>query len=269
MSMPWRDKIVVVTGGSRGLGRAIAAAFADQGARIVLAARNEDTLARTSAELHGSGADVLGVATDVTVAEQVDALVQAAVNRYGRIDVLVNAAGKSSRGRAVDTDVAAFRDAMELNFLGLVRCTRAALPQLIQNQGHIVNVASLAGKTASPHMGAYPASKFPVVAYSQQLRLELASAGVHTLLVCPGPVGRDDAGTRYDQQTGDLPNSARQPGGGVRLSLIDPEWLARKIVRACERRQAELVVPGRARILFALGQLWPGLGDWMVRRATR
>jgi short-subunit dehydrogenase len=107
-----------------------------------------------------------------------------------------------------------------------------------------------------------------VAAFSQQLRLELSEQGLHVLLVCPGPIRRDDAGIRYEQATGDVPESARRPGGGVKLKGIDPHWLARRILLACERRSPELVVPASARLLFAIAQLWPRLGDWAVRKMT-
>jgi short-subunit dehydrogenase len=140
---------------------------------------------------------------------------------------------------------------------------------LLQSRGHVVHISTLAGKTASRYLGAYPASKFPLTAYSQQLRLELGPQGLHSLLVCPGPIRRDDAGTRYDQLAADLPAETRKPGGGVKLKGIDPDWLARRILTACERRQAELIVPARAKLLFAIAQLWPAVGDWIVMRMTR
>jgi hypothetical protein len=92
---------------------------------------------------------------------------------------------------------------------------------------------------------------------------------VHTLLVCPGPIQRDDAGRRYAEQSANLPASAAEPGGGAKLKGIEPQRLATLIVRACERRQAELVVPWWIRILVALGQLSPRLGDWIVGRMTK
>ena len=156
----------------------------------------------------------------------------------------------------------------ELNFLGLVRCTQAAAPHLIASRGHVVNIGSLAAKTASRFLGAYPASKFPVAAYSQQLRYELNPQGVHVLLVCPGPIARPDAGRRYDDQAGSLPESARRPGAGVKLKGIPPQRLIAKILRYCERRRPELVLPAKARLLFALAQLSPRLGDWIIGRMT-
>jgi short-subunit dehydrogenase len=140
---------------------------------------------------------------------------------------------------------------------------------LLQTRGHVVFISSLAGKIASRYLGAYAASKFPLGAYAQQLRLELGPQGLHSLLVCPGPIRRDDAGSRYDQQTAGLPTEARKPGGGVQLKGIDPDWLAKQILKACERRQAELIVPAKAKLLFAIAQLWPALGDWIVMRMTK
>ncbi|HJN66179.1 MAG TPA: SDR family NAD(P)-dependent oxidoreductase [Pirellulales bacterium] len=267
MSSHWNNKVVIIAGGSMGLGRAIATAFAEQGAKIVLAARNEDRLAHAANDLRTLAVDVLAVPTDILDTSQVERLFAKVVEHFGQIDVLVNAVGKSLRGKAIDSDAKEFREALEINFLGLVNCTHAALPYLKTQKGVIVNIASLAGKSAALHMGAYPASKFPVVAYSQQLRLELDD--VHTLLVCPGPIRRDDAGERYGTMTQGMPDSAARPGGGVHLSMIDPEWLARRIVKACERRKAELVVPAKARLLFAITQLSPSLGDWLLRRMSR
>ena len=168
---------------------------------------------------------------------------------------------------AIETSADKFRELFELNFLSLVRCTQAAAPHLIAARGHVVNIGSLAGKSAARYLGAYPASKFPVSAYSQQLRLELGPQGLHLLLVCPGPIARLDAGQRYE--AANLPPEARQPGGGVALPGIPPEELAAKILRACERRQAELVIPGKARWLFAIAQLSPSWGDWIVRKMTK
>ena len=112
-------------------------------------------------------------------------------------------------------------------------------------------------------------SKFSLAAYAQQLRLELEDSGVHVLLVCPGPIARPDSGERYTRQASDLPAQAQQPGGGVRLKRLDPVRVADRILKACERRQPELVIPSKARLLFALGQLWPSLGDSILRATTR
>ena len=265
----WKHKTVVVTGGSQGLGRAIAQAFAHAGARLVLAALPDPQLPASTAAMQTTGAEVLGVPTDITRPADVEQLVEQTHQHFGPIDVLVNCAGRSARGHVLETTPEQFQQLLDLNFLALVRCTRAFSADLLATRGHLINIGSLAAKSASRHLGAYAASKFPVAAYSQQLRLELNSQGLHVLLVCPGPLARPDAGQRYDAQTSDLPAAARQPGGGVRLKGLPPEKLAAAILQACQRRQPELILPRRARLLFAIAQLAPTLGDWILTRMTR
>jgi uncharacterized protein len=269
----WCDKVVLVTGASGGLGRHIAAAFVQAGASIVMAARDRSRLESAAAELQtalnsATNYRVLAVPADVTVQDDVERLIAQVTGEFGRLDGLVNCVGVSNRGRAIDTTPEEFAQAMELNFLSAVRMTRAAMPYLLRSRGHLVNIGSLAGKTASRYLGAYPASKFALSAYTQQVRLELAPDGVKVLLVLPGPIAREDAGARYAEQAADLPASAGQPGAGVRLAGIDPAALARRILSACKQGRAELVVPGRARLLFAISQLWPSLGDWILRKMT-
>jgi NAD(P)-dependent dehydrogenase (short-subunit alcohol dehydrogenase family) len=264
----WQDKVAVITGGSAGFGRAITDAFARAGAKVVLAALDDGQLEPAAAEIRAAGGDALAVPANITQQEDVDRLFTEVRDRYGRLDVLVNCAGRSTRGAILDTTVEDFRDLLELNFYAMVRCTRAFAPLLLEAGGHIVNIGSLAAKSASRFVGAYPVSKHAVAAYSHQLRLELGPRGVHVLLVCPGPLTRPDAGQRYDEQAENLPQAARQPGGGVKLKTISPDDMAQRILKACERRRPELVVPGKAKLLFAIAQLFPSLGDWILSKKT-
>lgn len=263
----WKDKVALVTGGSTGLGKEIALAFAGRGAKVVIAARGRQALEQAAAEIRRHDSDVLAVPTDVTVDEQVEALVAATLQQFGRLDVLVNNAGRSGRRAVLDVTPEELRQYMELNFYAAVRCTRAAAPHLLATRGHVVNIGSLASKVAPRYMGAYPASKFALAAYSQQLRLELGEQGLHVLLVCPGPLAHDarSYGVEHDPS---LPASAARPGGGAKTKLIDPRRLAEKIITACQRRRPELVVPAKARLLFALAQLWPSLGDYLLKKMT-
>ncbi len=264
----WKNQVAVVTGGSAGLGRAIAEQLAQRGARIALVARGQAALDRAAAALRQHGGDVQSFAADLTQQADVDRLFATLAERYDRLDLLVNCAGRSARGEALQTTPDDFQALWELNFLATVRCTRAAAPRLLASRGHLVNIGSLAAKSASRYLGAYPASKFAVAAYSQQLRLELRPQGLHVLLVCPGPIARDESGNRYAAQSADLPEAAKRPGGGVKVSALDPHRLAERILRACERRDPELVIPGKARLLFGLAQFSPRLGDWLVRKMT-
>jgi uncharacterized protein len=264
----WQNRVVLVTGGSSGLGRIIADAFAQAGAKVAIVGLEQPQVEQAAKEMQAAGADVLGIHADITRQEDVDRLFAQTLDRFGRLDVLVNNAGRSMRGKVLDTTPEQFRDLMELNLIALVRCTRAAVPHLLKQQGHVVNIGSLAAKSAARWVGAYPATKFAVAAYSQQLRLELGPQGLHVLLVCPGPIQRKDARLYPLAGLEDVPESARAPGAGVQMHAIPPQDLARAILRACEHRQPELVVPAKARLLFAISQLWPSLGDWIVRRKS-
>jgi uncharacterized protein len=264
----WKDKIVLVTGGSSGLGRVIAEGFAAAGAKTVVVGLEEADVQKAATEMQATGCDALGIQADITRQADVDRLFAEAVGRYGKLDVLVNNAGRSMRGKVLDTTPEQFRELMELNLIALVRCTRAAVPRLLASRGHVVNIGSLAAKSASRWVGAYPATKHAVAAYSQQLRLELGPQGLHVLLVCPGPIERKDPRLYPLEGLEDIPERARRPGAGVKTKAIPPQWLVAQILRACERRVPEIVVPRTARLLFAISQLWPRLGDWIVLRKT-
>ena len=264
----WHDKAVLVTGGSAGLGLAIAEAFALSAARVAIAARGAEGLEHAARRLREHGCDVLPLQADVTRQADVEQMVEKTLQEFGRLDVLVNNAGRSSRGAVLDTTPEELRELLELNLMAAVRATRAAAPHLLATRGHVVNISSLGGKSAARYLGGYNVSKFALSAYSQQLRLELGPQGLHVLLVCPGPLARSEIRTYGAEQMEELPESARQPGGGVKTRLIEPEWLAERIVQACRRRDPELVVPSKARLLFAIQQLSPRLGDYLVRKFT-
>ncbi len=263
----WKNRIVLVTGGSSGLGRVIAEKFASGGAKLALVALEGDAVAQAAEEIRkAQGVEVVPLQADITRQEHVDRVFETVKKRFGGLDCLVNNAGRSMRGELLDTTPEQFQSLFDLNVLGTVRCTRAAVPMLLERRGHVVNIGSLAAKSAARFIGAYPASKHAVAAYSQQLRLELGPQGLHVLLVCPGPIKRNDERLYPLEGQDGIPATAREPGGGVNVKRIDPEWLAGKILRYCERRKPELVVPGKARLLFAILQLCPTLGDWLVAK---
>lgn len=261
----WKDKRAVVTGGTLGLGRTLAGVLVDRGARVALVARGQEGLDNTERELAARGGDVLTIAADVTTDADLPRVAETVGERWGGVDFVCHAAGQSMRGLAVTTPVEKYRELFDLNFLSSVRCIQAFHKMLAASSGHYVLVGSLAGKVAARYYGAYPASKFAVSALAQQLRLELGPEGIHVLLVCPGPIQRD-VERRYEAS--DVPAEALQVGAGASLRAIDPQKLSEQILRACERRRAELVVPGKARLLFALSQLWPEWGDRILRSKT-
>jgi NAD(P)-dependent dehydrogenase (short-subunit alcohol dehydrogenase family) len=259
----------------------LASAWIRQGARVIITARRREPLEQAASRLRAEGGDVHPVVADGTRPEDVDRLLESIASRYGQLDLLCNCAGRSTRGAILETTPDDFQQLLDVNLLATVRTTCAAARLLLASGGHVVNIGSLASKVAPRYLGAYPAAKFAVAAYTQQLRLELGPRGLHVLLVCPGPIARPESAgsnrlengapasaTRYAEQAKDLPPEARQPGGGAKVKLIDPDWLAEKILDTCRRRRSELVVPAKARLLFALAQLSPRLGDWLLLRSS-
>jgi uncharacterized protein len=265
----WQGKVVLITGGAAGLGLRLAHHFARAGADLVLADLDDQGLRQAEATLRSAGGQVRGEVADVTDQESVDQLFRRLDQHFPKLDALVTCAGRSGRGAVLDTEPSAFQAFLDLNFFATVRCSRRAVPKLLETRGHLVHIGSLAAKMAAPYLAAYPASKFAVAAYSQQLRLELGPSGLHVLLVCPGPIARSDAGSRYADQAADLPATAQRAGGGVRIKGLDPDLLAARVLRACRRRQPELVIPSSARWLAAITQLWPALGDRIILRMTK
>ena len=264
----WKGKVVVVTGSSNGLGKEIAFAFANRNAKTILIARNQERLSELTKIASQSGLDMDWIVADVTDAASVQNAFDEVVKRHQRIDVLVNNVGKSTRVGFEECLVEDYKSLLEINFYSAVRCTLTALPHLKATSGQVVNIGSLASKTAWPNVAPYSVSKHALSAFSHQLRLE-GPANVNCLDVCTGPIKRSDSEHRYAEQAKELPDSARQPGAGVNIKGIAPEKLAKNIVRCCEKRKKDLVIPAYTRILFAIAEFSPSLGDLILRRSTR
>lgn len=265
----WRDKVCVVTGGSAGLGLAIARALAEARAKVILVARQKEPLEAAAAELRKTGAPITVVAADLVRQDDVDRLAATIAADFGRLDLVCNCAGRSSRGAVLDATPEDFQQLLDVNLMATVRTTRALAPLLIANHGHLVNVGSLASKVAPRYMGAYPASKFAIAAYTQQLRLELGPQGLHVMLACPGPIARDAPASRYAAEAPGVPAGAQAPGAGAKLRALDPQRLAAAILYACERRKPEIIVPAKARVLMILTAISARWGDWLLLRSIR
>lgn len=264
----WRDKVAVVTGASQGFGRILAGQLVKQGCHVVLAARELVKLQEAAAAIDPGGLQTTLAPTDVTCDDSVVELFNTVRDRHGKLDALFNIAGASSRGLVCETSIDDFLVSFDLNVLSAVRCIQAACEMLKASHGHVVNMGSLASKSASKFIGPYATSKFALAGMNHQLRLELADAGVHVLLICPGPIAREDAGQRYEAQALGLPEAARSPGAGVKVKAIDPTDLAKRVLVGCEKHQTEIVIPGKARVLFSIAQLSGAWGDWLLKRFT-
>jgi len=187
-----RNKIVIVTGGNRGIGRAISLAFAQEGAKVIIAARNETKAREVMDDIKKQGSECLFVRTDVSQSEEVDNLVKATLDEFKRIDILVSNAGIISIAPVVNLQEKEWDEIMEVNAKGVFLCCRAVAKQMIkQKSGKIINVSSRLGKVGVPRYAHYCASKAAVMVFSQTLALELAPYGINVNSVAPGVIETD------------------------------------------------------------------------------
>jgi short-subunit dehydrogenase len=248
----------VLTGASSGIGHALARRLAAQGARLVLASRNEERLASLADAIRARGGSAVVVPTDVADPAQRVRLVEQAVTALGGLDVLINNAGVGARGPFEDATEERLRQVMEINFFGTTELTRLVLPHL--RRGHnpmIVNVASVLGRRAIPGMTEYCASKFAMVGWSEGLRAELAQHGIHVLVVCPGGIETEFDTHMIEQRTRPTWRDRRR---------MSPDRCAQLIVSAMRRRANEVIITTTAKLVVWLNRLSPRLLDWVVAR---
>jgi NAD(P)-dependent dehydrogenase (short-subunit alcohol dehydrogenase family) len=252
---PLSDKVVLITGGSSGIGRATALRLAGHGARVVVASRNAEALAETVAQAAALGAQAHAVPTDVTDPDQCRRAVETAVSHFGRLDVLLCSAGISMRAYFDGCDLSALEQVMRVNFLGTMYATYYALPHIKQTQGSLVAISSLTGKRGIPSYAVYGASKFAIQGLYESLRLELSRDGVHVGIVAPGFV---DTPLRHQVLGPDGAPWTQPPPPPFRIWPL--EKCVNRIVRLIIKRRAEVLIPWTARPLLALDRLF---GQWI------
>ena len=243
MQNTFREKTVIVTGASSGIGRALALRLADEGAWLTLAARNAQRLDSLAGECQQRGGKALAIPTDVADESQCRALVQRTQEMYGRIDTLVNNAGIDVVSKLEDLpDLRLFKQAVDVNFYGTVHCTYYALPYLKETRGRIVNVSSLGGMLAIPFNTSYVASKFAVIGFSDSLRMEVEQAGVSVTVICPSLVV-----TEFHERYLDKNGQAKGPSGRAIYTehTMTADQCAQIVLRAARRRKRQVVMqPG-------------------------
>ncbi|MFE4174085.1 SDR family NAD(P)-dependent oxidoreductase [Streptomyces sp. NPDC056909] len=256
------NKVVLVTGASRGIGRAVALAFAREGAPLVLAARSADRLAQVEKEVRDLGSEVLSVPTDVTSRDAVTALVDAAMNRFGRIDVLVNNAGI---GKVGGIESAAFEDdvhqTLRASLFGMINVTQRVLPILRQQRsGTIVNMSSVMGRKAFSRFGSYAIVMHAVSAFSDSLRQELADSGIRVSVIHPALTATD---LLREAEEAEMPPPFRH------MTPLSSEDVARAVAEAVRRGKRRVVLPRTANMLLLGEALSPGIGDLIATALTQ
>jgi short-subunit dehydrogenase len=238
--MSLKDKIVVITGASSGIGAASAIEFAKRGAKLALVARRKQKLDDVRQHL-GSSVEVIVCQCDVSQKSQVKDMAQDVLDKFGTIDVLVNNAGFAIYGRVSDLSIEQIESQMATNYLGMVYCTKHFLPKMLEkNSGHIVNVASVAASFGLPGIASYCASKFAMLGFSEGLRHELYGTKVGVTVVSPIMVK-----TNFF----DHPSFAKMPKYSP--TALDAKKVARAVVSASTSSKLEIIVPSIVR-----GAIW-------------
>ncbi|MDD5543647.1 MAG: SDR family oxidoreductase [Acidobacteriia bacterium] len=252
--MKFKDRVVLVTGASKGIGRAIALEFGREGAHLALVARSRELLDRLRDELQNTGREALALPCDVTDRAAFEAAIRRTIETFGGLDVLVNNAGMGMYSPLATMPMNDFDRLVSLNVHAVLYSIQAALPQFEkQGHGHIINVSSILGRLDYPWMGAYCATKHAVNSISNALRMELRDKNIEVMTVCPGRVLTDFQDNAIKYKEVENPSKPTLP--------MSPEAVARAVVRAAWKHRREVVLPRAAWVMIALQQFWPALAD--------
>ena len=250
-----KDKVVIVTGASSGIGLAAVKAFASEGAKVVMAARRLDKLLEIEKQLSGI-TETLVVKTDVSLEEDCKKLVEQTIKRFGRIDVLVNNAGISMRALFIDLDLSVIKRLMDVNFWGTVYCTKYALSHILKSQGSIVGVISIAGFKGLPARTGYSASKFAIYGFLETLRIEHLKDNLHVMIFAPGFTAsniREEALVSDGSHQGETPRDES--------SMMTAEKCVKHLIKGIQKRKSQVILTPIGKLTVLLNKFFPRLVD--------
>ncbi|MEZ4826738.1 MAG: SDR family oxidoreductase [Bacteroidia bacterium] len=254
-------KVAIVTGSRMGIGKAIAENLAQQGASVVLNARSLSQLETTAAQFRENGYDVIAVSGDISKWEDAEAIVMAAINQWGRLDILINNAGAATRGSIESMSPEVFRNVTETNILGSIYPTKAALPWIVKQKGNIVFISSIASFHGLPFNSIYSASKKALTAFCESLRLELTGTGVHTGIAYVGFTENDPQKVIMDADGKLIYLEERQ---GIRKQT--PDQVAQIVSKMIHRRKKSTTLSLMGKGLRLGKWLAPGLIHWFFSK---
>ena len=247
--------VVLLTGGSRGIGPIVAEALAKRGAHIALAARSESGLHDAARRISKLGTEALVMPIDLRESSQREQLVADVLRKFGKIDALVNNAGLETEGAYAELSWPSIRETIEVNLIAPMALTRLVLPKMLErNAGHIVNISSIAAKSGAPYAATYSGTKAGLAEWTRALRLELAGSGVHFSTIFPGYVREVGMFAKFGMQSPWIVGSCA------------PSQVAKAVVHAIEKGRVERIINSRPlRYSFILNEISPTMGDWLMR----
>ena len=254
-----KDKVVIVTGGSSGIGKAIATTFGARGSKVLITGRNEEDLDKAVAELRQKGIDATGFCADVSQEEDNRKMASEAIRLFGRIDILVNNAGITMRALFEEVDIQVVKKVMDINFYGVLYATKYCLPEILKNKGSVIGISSIAGYRGLPGRTGYSASKFALNGFLEVLRTEMMKKGVHVLTACPGFTTsniRKRSLTKDGTLQGDSPRDEN--------SMMSAEECADHIYRATVKRKKIIILTAQGKMAVFLNKWFPGWMDKIV-----
>lgn len=257
-----KDKVVIITGGSSGIGKALANEFGRHGSRVVITGRDKDHLDEAVAELTDKGITVMGINADVSREEENKQMAETVIKTFGRIDVLVNNAGISMRASFEDVQLDVVRKVMDINFFGAVYATKYCLPEIEKNRGSVIGISSIGGYRGLPGRSGYSASKFALTGFLEVLRTEYLHRGVHVLTACPGFTA-----TNIRKRALVADGSVQKESPRDESKEMTAEECACHIYKATVKRKHILILTLEGKLAVFLNKFWPSMADRLVFNA--
>ncbi len=254
-----RNKVVIVTGASSGIGKAIAVEYAQNGAKVVLAARNTDKLLKLKIDIEKFGGEAVFVETDVSKKSDCENLINQTVKKFGKIDILVNNAGISMRASFSKLKLEVLERVMNINFWGTVYCSKYALPYLLKQKGSIIGISSISGVTPLPGRTGYVASKYAMDGFLNTLRIEYMNKGLHVLVVHPGFTASNIRNTALNNEGKSQKETPRNES-----RMMPAEKVAKIVVRATIKRKRDLVLTLQGKMAVWVYKNFPHLADKLI-----
>jgi dehydrogenase/reductase SDR family protein 7B len=254
-----KNKVVVITGGSSGIGKALAEEFGSRGSKVLITGRNKEQLEKTVSALRDKGITIEGFVSDVSIESDNKKMAEEVVNKFGSIDILINNAGISMRALFEDVDLEVIKKVMDINFYGVLYATKYCLPEIIKNRGSIVGISSIAGYRGLPGRAGYSASKFALNGFLEVLRTEFLKRDVHVLTACPGFTAsniRRSSLTKDGTKQGESPRKEEE--------MMTAEECARHIYRATVKRKRSVILTAQGKFAVFLNKWFPAMADKLV-----